>query len=196
MSFDLAAVISVTLVLFSVIDILGSIPIIITLKEKGSLIESRKATLISGAIMLAFLLFGEKILALFGVDLQSFAIAGGLIIFFIGLEMILGITLFRDQYVEGAKSTVMPLAFPLIAGAGTMTTIISLKSEYQPLDIAIGIVVNLIFVYLVLRSSDYIQRKIGRGGAAVLRKVFGIILLAIAIKLIKTNLNFAILPIQ
>lgn len=193
MDFSVAGILSVTLVLFSVIDIIGSIPIVISLKEKGSLIESGKATLISGVIMIAFLIFGEKLLGLFGVDLESFAIAGGMIIFFIGIEMIMGITLFRDQYSEGAKSTVMPLAFPLIAGAGTMTTIVSLKSEYGRMDIIAGIIVNLVFVYLILRSSDWIQRKIGQGGMTVLRKVFGIILLAIAIKLIKTNLNLEII---
>ncbi|HKK87508.1 MAG TPA: MarC family protein [Saprospiraceae bacterium] len=193
MDFSVAGILSVTLVLFSVIDIIGSIPIVISLKEKGSLIESGKATLISGVIMIAFLIFGEKLLGLFGVDLESFAIAGGMIIFFIGIEMIMGITLFRDQYAEGAKSTVMPLAFPLIAGAGTMTTIVSLKSEYARIDIIVGIIVNLVFVYLILRSSDWIQRKIGQGGMTLLRKVFGIILLAIAIKLIKSNLNLEII---
>ena len=192
MDFSAAGIVSVSLVLFSVIDIVGSIPIVISLKEKGSLIESGKATLISGVIMIAFLVFGEKLLGLFGVDLESFAIAGGMIIFFIGIEMIMGITLFRDQYAEGAKSTVMPLAFPLIAGAGTMTTIVSLKAEYNMLDIVSGIIINLVFVYLVLRSSDWIQRKLGRGGMALLRKVFGIILLAIAIKLIKSNLSMEI----
>jgi multiple antibiotic resistance protein len=193
MEFTAAGILSVTLVLFSVIDIIGSIPIIISLKEKGSLIESGKATLISGVLMIAFLIFGEKLLGLFGVDLQSFAIAGWLIIFFIGIEMIMGITLFWVLYAEGAKSTVMPLAFPLIAGAGTMTTIVSLKAEYTLADIIAGIIVNLVFVYLVLRSSDWIQSKIGQGGMALLRKVFGIILLAIAIKLIKSNLNLEII---
>lgn len=192
MTFDLSEIISVTLILFSVIDIIGSIPIIISLKEKGSIIESGKATFISGIIMVLFLLTGKSLLGFFGVDIQSFAIAGGLILFLMGIEMVLGITLFRDQYVSGGKSTVMPMAFPLIAGAGTMTTIISLKSEYHEFNIFAGIILNLVIIFAVLKSSNWIQKKLGRGGADLLRKVFGIILLAIAIKLIKTNLNFCI----
>lgn len=180
---------SVTLILFSVIDILGSLPVIIDLKKQGKTIESGKATLIAGLLMVAFLFGGEVILSLFGIDVQSFAIAGALIIFFLGVEMILGITLFRDN-LDSGNSTIVPIAFPLIAGAGTMTTIISLKAEYQLWNILLGVVVNLIFVFLVLRSSNYIARKLGKGGTEVLRKVFGIILLAIAIKLIKSNINW------
>ncbi len=189
---NVSAVISVTVVLFSVIDIIGSLPIILSLKEKGSLIQAGKATLVSGVIMILFLFTGEKLLSFFGVDVPSFAIAGGIILFLMGIEMVLGITLFKDQYKPGGRSTVMPLAFPLIAGAGTMTTIISLKSEFAQLDILFGILLNLLFVYLVLKSSDWIQRKIGKGGADLLRKVFGIILLAISIKLIKSNLNIEV----
>lgn len=184
---NLKEIFSVTLILFSVIDILGSLPVIIALKEQGKKIEAAKATIVSGLLMLVFLIAGKSILALFGVDVSSFAVAGGIVIFIIGLEMILGIKIFRDVD-ESSNSTIVPLAFPLIAGAGTLTTILSLKAEYSALNIGIGIVVNLIFVYLVLRSSSYIHRKIGKGGTAVLRKVFGIILLAIAIKLLKTNL--------
>lgn len=185
---DIKSILSVSLILFSVIDILGSIPIIIELKSKGREIESFKASIIAGVIMIAFLLFGENILKLLGVDVSSFAIAGSLIIFFLGIEMILGITLFRESESGNNKSTVFPIAFPLIAGAGTMTTIISLKSEYSDLSIITGIVINVVFVYIVLKSSNWIQRKIGRSGEMILRKVFGIILIAIAVRLFKTNL--------
>ena len=181
-------IISVTLILFSVIDILGSIPIILGLKQKGREIRSGQATIVAGLIMVAFLYGGESILRLFGVDVGSFAIAGALVIFLLGLEMILGVTLFRETDEESQSSSIVPLAFPLIAGAGTMTTIISLKAEYETLNILIGIALNLIFVYLVLLSSDWIQAKLGKSGANILRKVFGLILLAIAIKLFKTNL--------
>ncbi|PWJ44954.1 MarC family protein [Sediminitomix flava] len=178
---------SVTIILFSVIDIVGSIPIIIDLKKKEGKIESMKATFIAGIIMIAFLFLGTYILKLFGLDVESFAIAGSLILFFLGIEMILGITLFKDD-PSNSSGSIVPLAFPLIAGAGTMTTIISLKAEYDQANILVGIILNLLFVYLVLKSSDWIARKLGTGGANILRKVFGIILLAIAIKLFKANI--------
>ena len=173
-------VISVTLILFSIIDILGSLPIIISMKEQGKVIQSGKATLVAGVLMVAFLFGGESILHLLGVDVSSFAIAGALVIFLMGLEMVLGINIFHDE--EGSqKATIVPIAFPLIAGAGTLTTILTLRAEYET--------VNMILVFVVLKSSKWIQSKIGRGGAEVLRKIFGIILLAIAIKLIRTNLG-------
>lgn len=179
-------IISVTLILFSVIDILGNLPVVISLKEQGKKIEPRNATLAAGVLMIVFLFVGKSILNLFGVDVQSFALAGALVIFIIGLEMILGITLFKESE-DMTSSSIVPLAFPMIAGAGTLTTILSLKAEYETLNIGIGIAINLIIIYIVLRSSDFIQRKIGKGGASVLRKVFGIVLLAIAIKLFKSN---------
>lgn len=183
------AVASVSLILFSVIDILGSIPIIIDLRKKEGKIQSGKATVVAGVIMILFLILGNQILGLFGIDVSSFAIAGAIILFLLGIEMILGISLFRDEAEEeGGTGSIVPLAFPLIAGAGTMTTIISLKSEYSNLSILFGIIINLIFVYIVLKSSGWIQKKLGQGGANILRKVFGIILLAIAIKLFKTNI--------
>ncbi|MBK9255436.1 MAG: MarC family protein [Saprospiraceae bacterium] len=188
-------ILSVTLILFSVIDIVGIIPVIIDMKKKGVHIESAKAVLVSMLIMVAFLFTGEGILRMLGVDVQSFAVAGALIIFFIGLEMILGIKLFREQHgSESLKGTVVPVAFPLIAGAGTMTTIISLKAKYETMDILIAIVINIILVYIVLKSSNWIQSKLGDAGAAVLRKVFGIILLAISIKLFKENFHLVITP--
>lgn len=184
----LKEIVSVTLILFSIIDILGSLPIIIDLKKKESNINPVKTTLISGIIMIIFLLVGESILKLFGIDVESFAIAGAIIILFIGIEMILGITFFKQDPADKSGSAVVPLAFPLIAGAGTMTTIISLRAEYGKLIILTGILINLVFVYIVLRSSGWLERKIGPAGFNILRKATGIILLSIAIKLIKTNL--------
>ena len=181
-------IISVTLILFSVIDILGSLPVVIDLRKKTGKIESERATLVSGALMVVFLFVGERILKLFGVDVASFAVAGGLIIFLIGLEMILGRTIFKSEVESGGATHIVPIAFPLIAGAGTLTTLISLRAEYQTVNILIGIVLNLILIYAVLRSSEWLEDRIGPGGLEVLRKIFGIILLAIAIKLIKTNL--------
>ncbi len=182
-------ILSVSLVLFSVIDILGSIPVIIDLRQKAGHIQSEKATIVAGLIMLAFLFLGESILKLFGLDVPSFAIAGALVIFFLGLEMVLGIHFFRDNSgLNPQSSSIVPLAFPLIAGAGTMTTILSLRAEYSQMNILVGIVVNLIFVYIVLKTSHWIEKRLGQAGADVLRKVFGVILLAIAVKLFKTNL--------
>ena len=181
-------IISVTLILFSVIDILGSLPVLIDLRKKVGKIEAERATFASGLLMIVFLFLGERILKLFGVDVASFAVAGGLIIFLIGLEMILGRTIFKTELEDDGASHIVPIAFPLIAGAGTLTTLISLRAEYQTINILIGIVLNLILIYAVLKSSQWLEDRIGPGGLNVLRKIFGIILLAIAIKLIKTNL--------
>ena len=188
---DSKEILSVFLILFSVIDIPGNVPIIISLKEKGKVIKPGYATLVAGGLMIAFLLIGESLLNLFGIDVQSFAIAGAIILFIIAFEMILGITLFKEEegIEDDGATSIVPVAFPLIAGAGTMTTIISLKAEFQQTNILIGIILNLIIVYIVLRSSSWIQRKLGKGGEAILRKVFGIILLAIAIKLFKSNIG-------
>jgi len=180
-------IISVSLILFSVIDILGSIPVIIQLRKKAGHVQSEKATIVSGIIMIVFLFLGESILKLFGIDLSSFAVAGALIMFLIGMEMVLGLQLFRSDPDDNASSTIVPLAFPLIAGAGTMTTLISLKVEYSTANIVLGIIINLILVYLVLKTSGWLERKIGKGGFNILRKVFGIILLSIAIKLFKNH---------
>jgi multiple antibiotic resistance protein len=179
---------SVSLILFSVIDILGSIPIIIDLKKKGFQIESLKASAIALSLMLLFLFIGKPLLGMFGVDVESFAVAGSILLFLIGIEMILGITLFRD-HPESKSGTIVPIAFPLIAGAGTMTTIITLKAEYNTLNIALGILINILVVYAVLRSSDWLGKQLGVGGANILRKVFGIILLAISIKIFKENFH-------
>lgn len=179
---------SVSLILFSVIDILGSLPIVIDLKQRAGHIQSGKATIISGVLMVIFLFLGESILKLFGIDIASFAVAGALIIFIIGVEMILGVKIFKADTTEANTASIVPLAFPLIAGAGTLTTLLALRAEYSYANILVGITVNLALVYLVLKTSSWLERKIGAGGFNIMRKVFGIILLSIAIKLIKTNL--------
>lgn len=185
---NIKEIFSVSLILFAVIDILGSIPIIIDLRKKNGHIKSGKATLVAGGIMIIFLYLGEQILALFGLDIPSFAIAGALVMFLLGMEMVLGLTIFKnDDNDDSGSASIMPLAFPIIAGAGTMTTLISLKSEFANINIICGILVNVIFVYIVLKSSSWIEKKIGNAGANILRKVFGIILLAISIKMIRTN---------
>ena len=178
---------SVSIVLFSVIDILGSLPVVVDMKSRCG-IQSKQATLTAGLLMIAFLFLGERILHLFGMDTASFAVAGALVIFAVGVEMVLGIHLFKQEADGGDTSSIVPLAFPMIAGAGTLTTILTLKSEYAYFSILIGILVNLGIVYVVLNSSDYLEKKLGKGGLSILRKVFGIVLLGIAIKLIRTNL--------
>ena len=186
---DFKQILSVTLILFSVIDILGSIPIIISLRKRVGHISSGLATIVSGILMVAFLFLGEQILALFAIDVGSFAIAGAIVMFLIGMEMVLGVEFFKSD-PEGASgsSSIVPLAFPLIAGAGTMTTLISLRAEYLTINILIGVAINLAFVYLVLKTSVWLERKIGTAGLNILRKIFGIILLSIAIRLFKTNI--------
>ena len=182
------AIVSVTLILFSVIDILGSTPIIIDLRKKNGHIQSGKATLAAGFLMILFLFVGDNLLGLFGIDVGSFAIAGSIVMFIIGLEMILGRNFFKNDTSAAGTSSIVPIAFPLIAGAGTLTTILSLRAEYAELDILVGIVVNLVFVFIVLKSTNWLERKIGDAGLGVLQKVFGIILLSIAIKLFKDNI--------
>ena len=184
---NLTAVLSTSIILFSVIDIIGSLPIIINLKKQGVIINPRVATLAAAFIMLAFLFFGTRFLDLFGVEATSFALAGSLIILFIGLEMILGIRFFRDDQEQGGSGSIVPIAFPLLAGAGTLTTILSLKVEYDNQAIMAGIGINLLIIYLILRSSDWLQRKLSPQVSSTLRKVFGIILIAIAIQMAKEN---------
>ncbi|RAK70733.1 MarC family protein [Hymenobacter edaphi] len=185
--FSLKQISSVTLTLFAIIDILGSIPIIIQIRQREGRINSEVATLVAGVIMVVFLFLGQSILALFSVDLASFALAGSLIIFFIALEMVLGVQIFRHNPTASGTGSIVPLAFPLIVGAGTMTTLLSLRAVYSLPNVLVGIVVNLVFVYLVLKSSHWIERKLGQAGEDILRRVFGVILLAIAIKLFKQN---------
>lgn len=187
MKLNFREIVTATMVLFAVIDIIGSIPIIIDLRKKVGHIQSEKASLVAAVIMILFMFVGEEILKLIGIDINSFAVAGSLVIFFLALEMILGITFYRDEQPETAS--IVPIAFPLIAGAGTMTSILSLRAEFQTINIIISIVVNIVFVYLVLKSSAKIERLFGKSGINVIRKVFGIILLAIAVKLFTTNIK-------
>ena len=194
---------SVSLILFSVIDILGSIPVVLDIKKKSGGIEPLKATLVAGGIMFSFLYLGEKILKLFGVDIQSFAIAGAVVILIMGMEMILGRNFFKDSGSSASGGSIVPLAFPIIAGAGTMTTLVSLRSQFSYESILIGIFINLILVYVVLKSSQWLEDKIGDDGLRVMGKIFGIVLLAISIKIItaqvatmKTNLFEAVEKIE
>jgi len=184
-TFDLKEIATVTMILFAVIDVIGSVPVIIGLKQKVGEIQSGKASLVSMAIMVAFLFVGESILQLIGLTTKDFAIAGSLVIFFIALEMILGIRLYKDEV--SATASVVPLAFPLIAGTGTLTTLLSMKAQYNTIALLIGIVINVVIVYVVLKNIKHIERILGVGGIAILRKVFGIILLAIAVKIFRTN---------
>lgn len=185
-SFSIVEVFKAAMVLFAVVDIVGSIPIIIKLKEKVGEIHPLSTSLVAMFIMIGFLLLGESILKLFGVDIESFAVAGSFILFFMALEMILGIHLFRDE-VTGKTASIVPLAFPIIAGAGSMTSIISLRAEYSEINIILAVIINIAIVYLVLKMTRHIERALGPGGIAILKKVFGIILLAIAIKLFSTH---------
>lgn len=175
------------MVLFAVIDITGSIPIILGLKESGQKVESGKAALISFLIFILFLFGGNMILGLFGVDISSFAVAGAIVIFILALEMLLGRELFKTD-TAGSSATIVPIIFPLIAGAGSLTTLISIKAEYGLLNIIIALALNMLVVYIVLANIDRAGRLLGKGGIAILRKIFGIILLAIAVKLFVTNI--------
>ncbi len=184
---NLREIVTATMILFAVIDIIGSIPIIIDLRNKVGHIQSEKASFVAGLIMIIFLFIGKEILALIGINVESFAVAGSFVLLFLALEMILGIQLYKEDAPETAS--VVPLAFPLIAGAGSMTSILSLRAEYASINIVIAIIVNIIFVYMVLKSSRKIEKFIGKGGIAVIRKVFGVILLAIAVKLFTENIK-------
>ncbi len=187
MNFDLKEFISSTMILFAIIDIVGNIPLIVLLREKYKVIESEKASFVSLIIMVVFLFVGEVLLNLLGVDINSFAVAGSIIILFLAAEMILGVKLYKDSNPKTAS--IVPIAFPLIAGPGTLTTLISIKSEYNDINIILAIALNMILVYIVLKSSEKIQKILGSQGINILRKVFGIILLAIGIKLFTTNIK-------
>ncbi len=187
MHFNFKEIATASMVLFAVIDILGSIPIIISLRKKVGHIQSEKASIVAACLMVAFLFVGERILNLIGIDVNSFAVAGAFVIFFLAIEMILGITLYKDEEPETAS--VVPIAFPLIAGAGTLTSILAMRAEYHVENIIVAIIVNIIFVYLVLKSSKKIEKVLSKNGLSVIRKVFGVILLAIAVKLFAANIN-------
>ncbi len=184
--FDYKEILTVTFTLFAVIDVVGSVPVIINLREKLGHIQSEVATLVSGLLMFAFLFFGEQFLALLSVDIHSFALAGSIVIFIIGLEMVLGIELFKND-ADAKTGSIVPIAFPLIAGSGTLTTVMSLKADFSFYSILIGITINLLVIYIVLKSTRKIEKLLGKGGLMVVRKFFGIILLAIAMKIFKNN---------
>jgi len=189
MNLSFKEIASVSLILFSVIDMVGNVPVIVDLRKRSGTIQSGKATIVAGVLMITFLFLGSSILGLFGIDVQSFAVAGAIIMFIISLEMILGITLFQHDNTASGSTSIVPIAFPLIAGAGTLTTIISLKSVYATNNIIIGIIVNLVFVYVVLKGANWLEKKIGPSGFSVLRRVFGIIVLSIAVKLFTGNIG-------
>lgn len=185
--FNWKEVFTVGMVLFAVIDIVGSIPVIVDLRNRLGHIQSGKATIVAMIIMVAFLFVGEEILKLIGIDASSFAVAGAFVLFFLALEMILGIRLYKDD--NPSTASIVPIAFPLIAGAGTMTTLLSLRAEYEKINIIIAIIINVIVVYAVLKSSAKIEKILGNNGLGIIRKVFGVILLAIAVKLFAANVK-------
>jgi multiple antibiotic resistance protein len=178
-------ILSVTMILFAIIDIMGAIPVIIELRQRAGHIQSEKASLTVLVLMIGFLFVGDELLKIIGLDISSFAIAGSLVIFIIAMEMILGVTFFKEEMPETVS--IVPLAFPLIVGAGTMTTLLSLKTQYQIQNIIVGILANTLFVYLVLKNVKHFERLLGKTGVSILRKAFGVILLAIAIKLFRSN---------
>ena len=187
MELDFKEIATVGMVLFAVIDIVGTIPIIVDLRTKHGQIESEKASIVAGIIMIVFLFAGVGLLKLIGIDVNSFAVAGSFVLFFLALEMILGIRIYRDE--EASSASIVPIAFPLIAGAGTMTTLLSLKAQYATENIVVAIVLNIIVVYGVLKSSAKIEKMLGKNGLGVIRKTFGIVLLAIAVKLFASNVK-------
>ncbi len=188
MVFHFDQLLTVIFTLFAVIDIVGSIPLLIAMKEKSGAIKSVKVTLISGALMILFLFIGKPFLQLLGLDVKSFAVGGSIVIFLLGLEMVLGHEIFKGDK-NAHSGAVVPIAFPIIAGSGTLTTIMSLKANYDELYIALGILINLVIVYAVLKSLNFIERLLGPGGLLAVRKFFGVILLAIAVKIFSSNVG-------
>ena len=190
MNFNFKEILTATMILFAVIDIVGSLPIIISLREKAGHIQSEMASVIAAVLMIAFLFVGEQILSLIGINVNEFAVAGSLILFFLAFKNPLGITLFKDDEERNPKlASVFPLAFPLLAGPGSLTTLLSLRAEFNTSNIIIAIVINIIFIYIVLKTSGKIQHAIGKNGIIIIRKVFGVVLLAIAVKLFTTNIQ-------
>lgn len=187
MAFDLREIATASMILFAVIDIIGSIPIIIELRNRVGHIQSEKASIVAAILMITFLFVGESILKLIGIDVNSFAVAGSFVLLFLALEMILGVRIYKDEAAETAS--IVPIAFPLIAGAGTMTTILAMKAEFETVNIIVAIVINIILVFGVLKTSPIIERLLTKNGIGVIRKVFGVVLLAIAVKLFATNVK-------
>ncbi len=186
--FDIREIATISMVLFAVIDIIGTIPIVVDLRAKVGHIQSEKASVAAGIIMIVFLFVGEELLKLIGIDVHSFAVAGSFVLFFLALEMILGIRIYKEEE-EASSASIIPLAFPLIAGAGTMTTLLSLRSQFATANILVAIVLNIILVYIVLKSSAKIEKLLGKNGLGVIRKTFGVVLLAIAVKLFAANVK-------
>jgi multiple antibiotic resistance protein len=189
MELNLKEIFTAFMILFAVIDIIGNIPIIIDLRKKAGHIQSEKASIIAGIILILFLFVGKNILSLIGIGVNSFAVAGAFILFFIALEMILGITLYKDDEHSAMTASVFPLAFPLIAGPGSLTTLLSLRAEFRVENIIVAVILNVIIIYIVLKTSSRIERLIGQNGINIIRKVFGVILLAIAVKLFAHNIK-------
>lgn len=190
MDFNYKEILTAFMVLFAVIDIIGNIPIIIDLRKKVGHVQSEKASLIAGFIMILFLFVGQSLLSLIGIDVNSFAVAGAFVLFFIALEMVLGITLYKDDNSNASiTAAVFPLAFPLIAGPGSLTTLLSLRAEFAIENIIVAVILNVIFLYIVLKTSSKIERLLGAGGIQIVRKVFGVILLAISVKLFAQNIK-------
>jgi multiple antibiotic resistance protein len=189
MQLNVKEIFTAFMVLFAVIDVVGNIPIVIDLRKKVGHIQSEKASIIAGFIMIVFLFLGQSILKLIGIGVNSFAVAGSFILFFIALEMILGITLYKEDEHTAVTASVFPLAFPLIAGPGSLTTLLSLRAEFRIENIIIAVVLNVIVIYIVLKTSKKIEKLIGSTGINIIRKVFGVILLAIAVKLFTSNIK-------
>lgn len=190
MNLNVKEILTATMVLFAVIDIIGSIPIILKLRKKAGHIQSEKAALVALIVMILFVFVGERILGLIGVNVYEFAVAGSFILFFIALEMILGVSIFKDDDTLSKKTvSVFPLAFPLVAGPGTLTSLLALRAEYELANILVAVALNILLVYVVLKTSRHIERFLGKNGIAVIHKVFGVILLAIAVKLFTANIQ-------
>lgn len=190
MNFNLKEIFTAFMILFAVIDIVGNIPIIIDLRKKAGHIQSGKASFIAGFIMILFLFLGQSLLKLIGIDVNSFAVAGSFILFFIALEMILGITLYKDNGDANAiTASIFPLAFPLIAGPGSLTTLLSLRAEFSIENIIPAVLLNVLVIYIVLKTSKNIEKILGPNGIQIIRKIFGVILLAIAVKLFAANIK-------
>lgn len=187
MGFSIKEVLAAFMVLFAIIDIIGSIPIILDIKAKIGDVQPMKVTIVALIIFLAFLFIGDPLLGIFGIDVSSFAIAGSFIIFVIGVEMVLGVNIIKYSDEGGDKSAIVPIAFPLIAGAGSITTILSLKAEYATINIFFALLLNMVLVFVVLRSTSYIEKILGKAGLHIMKKFFGIILLSIAVKLFLSN---------
>lgn len=187
MNFDVKEIVSATMVLFAVVDIIGSVPIIINLRKKAGRIQSEKTAIVAGGLLVVFLFLGKQLLNLFGVTVEAFAVAGAFILFFLALEMILGITLYKGTTPESAS--IVPLAFPMVAGAGALTTVLSLRAKFYVENIIVAIIINMVIVYIVLKSSERIEKFLGKQGITVLHNLFGVILLAIAVNLFTANIK-------